>query len=235
MPEITDKDAFGRAITSTVLTYRIYKVLEIGAFDGDGSTLILARSLRTKGEDRVRLTSLEYSSTRFANLKRNTRNLPFVEPVNKSSIGKDSFTAWDFEQDVWNSGYNGLLYPKQQVRQWHAEDVRALKKTQEGYLDGSQEMGPWDAVLLDGGEFAGYDEFRLTRRRTKCFLLDDAYKAFKNNRVCNELSSDPSWRLIHALPHTRNGAAIFVRQDLQKESLFARICGRLRFILKARG
>jgi hypothetical protein len=47
-----------------------------------------------------------------------------------------------------------------------------------GFLEDSTEQ--WDAVLIDGGEFFGWDEFRLLRSRSRCFFLDDAFHAFKN-------------------------------------------------------
>jgi hypothetical protein len=58
MAEITALDPFGAAIHRCVQSYPIRKVLEIGAFDGDGSTQVLAQTLATKEGDKI-LASLE--------------------------------------------------------------------------------------------------------------------------------------------------------------------------------
>lgn len=220
MAEISIKDPFGAAIARTIITYRIYSVLEIGAFDGDGSTMVISQTLAAKRGRHVSLTSLEYNDHRFDNLVRKAAPFGFVTPVKMSSINRNSFTAWRFEEDVWNTEYNGLRYPKEQVRSWHSADCAFLRTISCGYLDCEADAGPWDAVLVDGGEFVGYDEFRLVRNRTKCLFLDDAYAAFKNNRACKELSSDKDWRIAWSSATVRNGAAIFVRRNLSKEPIF---------------
>jgi hypothetical protein len=224
--EITNRDAFGSAMRKTVLNFQIYHVLEIGAFDGDGSTTVLAEALARK-QSEVSLVSLEYTSERFKNLTANAARYPFVAPMQASSIGRNSFSAWDFEADVWGTPYNGLKYPKEQVREWHRQDVAFMKGIESGYLDSVPAAGPWDAVLIDGGEFAGYDEFRLVRDRTKCLFLDDAFSAYKTNRVRQELMTSAHWRLVWEGPKVRNGGAIFVHKDLSKESLWNRLRFRL--------
>jgi hypothetical protein len=220
MPEITKNDPFGAAMRRIILNFEIYDVLEIGAFNGDGSTIVIADALNKKMETgkNVSLTSLEYDPSRFANLQKNSAHYSFVKPVNASSISKNSFSAWDFEKDVWNSPFNGLSYSKEKVRHWHASDIVLMKEIHSGYLE--HERRPWDAVLIDGGEFAGYDEFLLVKDRAACLFLDDAFQAFKTNRVRQTLLKMPDWRLVWADQKIRHGAAIFVKKSLKRLSLF---------------
>jgi len=232
MPEVTSSDPFCAAIARVIARYRIRSVLEIGAFDGDGSTLVIAGALARK-RGPVSLTSLEYNSDRFANLQHNSARYGFVHPVRASSIGRDSFSAWDFEQDVWQTPYNGLRFPQEQVREWHATDVALMKGIDRGYLETCGNR--WDAVLIDGGEFTGYDEFRLVKDRTSCLLLDDCFAAFKTNRARVELATLPDWKLIWADPAVRNGAAIFVRKSLATESFPARCLQLLRRLFWEQG
>jgi hypothetical protein len=160
----------------------------------------------------------------------NTAGYAFVRPVQAFSLGWDSFSARDFEKDVWGSYFNGLHCPKEQVAEWHAEDLTHIKQFPRGYLEDSTEE--WDAVLIDGGEFFGWDEFRLLRSRTRCFFLDDAFQAFKTFRVRMELSNDPDWRLVWADPHLRNGAAIYVHRTLPQEGGFLSMFSFLHEILE---
>jgi len=217
MAEITSHDAFGRAMEKCIRVYAIQRILEIGAFDGDGSTQVLARALASEEGEKI-LVSLEEKPERFQNLVANTAGYNFVRPVRASSIGYSSLTARDFETDVWGSSFNGLQYPKEQVRGWHAEDLASISQVARGFLEDSAEA--WDAVLIDGGEFFGWDEFRLLRSRTRCFFLDDAFQAFKTFRVRMELSNDPDWRLVWSDARLRNGAAIFVHRSLRRKPCF---------------
>jgi len=132
----------------------------------------------------------------------------------QASLGWDSFSARDFEKDVWGSSFNSLRYPKEQVAGWHAEDMARIQQLSRGFLEDSTEQ--WDAVLIDGGEFFGWDEFRLLRSRSRCFFLDDAFHAFKTFRARVELSQDPDWRLVWSDSRIRNGAAIFVHRTLPR-------------------
>ena len=154
-----------------------------------------------------------YSSLGRRNL--NAAGYPFVRPVQASSLGWHSFSARDFEKDVWGSSFNGLRYPKEQVAGWHAEDMARIQQLSRGFLEDSTEQ--WDAVLIDGGEFFGWDEFRLLRSRSRCFFLDDAFHPFKTSRARVELSQDPDWRIVWADSRIRNGAAIFVHRTLPRE------------------
>ena len=66
MAEITTSDAFGVAMGKCIKRYSIRKILEIGAFDGDGSTQVLARALAAKKGEKV-LVSLKEKLERFHN------------------------------------------------------------------------------------------------------------------------------------------------------------------------
>jgi hypothetical protein len=225
MPEVTLEDSFGSAIFKTIAKYKIRSFLEIGAFNGDGSTQVIAKALQKKRGD-VSLASLEYDPNRFQELVLNTRNYKFIKTVNQSSMGSNSFTAWNFESDVWASPFNGLInsFDKEQVRGWHTNDVELIKQIPSGFLEENTES--WDAVLIDGGEFCGYDEYRLVKDRSHCIMLDDSFKAFKTFRARVELSSDPDWKLEWFDPNIRHGAAIFVHRSLEKENIINRIISR---------
>lgn len=225
MAEVTLEDSFGSAVFKTITKYKIRSFLEIGAFNGDGSTQVIAKALQRKGNN-VSLTSLEYDLDRYKELVENTKGYPFIKTINQSSIGNSSFTPWNFESDVWASPCNGLInsFDKEQVRGWHTNDVELIKQIRSGFLEENTES--WDAVLIDGGEFCGYDEYRLVKYRTHCIMLDDSFKAFKTFRARVELSSDPDWKLEWFDPNIRHGAAIFVHRSLKKENIINRIISR---------
>ena len=46
-------------------------------------------------------------------------------------------------------------------------------------------------------------------------MLDDVFRAFKDNRVHRELLEDKEWKLIYEDATIRHGASIFVRNHLK--------------------
>jgi len=75
MAEITQQDDFGVAMGKCINRYAIRKILEIGAFDGDESTQVLAKALAEKKGEKS-LVSLEEKSERFKKLGSQHARLP---------------------------------------------------------------------------------------------------------------------------------------------------------------
>lgn len=65
----------------------------------------------------------------------------------------------------------------------------------------------FDVVLLDGGEFSTYAEFKKLEPLSKVLILDDS-KMLKNQQVVKDLNSNPKWRLVKS-SNGRNGFAIY--------------------------
>ena len=66
MPEITLGDPFGRAIADTVRACRVRSVIEIGSWDGTGSTTVLMHALENEPDHS--LTCVEVNPERHAAL-----------------------------------------------------------------------------------------------------------------------------------------------------------------------
>jgi predicted O-methyltransferase YrrM len=206
--EITKADTFGQAIAGTIRALSIESVLEIGSFDGLGSTQVMIDALRHAASPH--LTCLETDPMRYRELVLNTIRHPWVACVCHSSISLGSLTPKDFDRDVWESRYNSLRYPREVVRGWWDETLRHLRDVEAGYLETSSET--FDAALIDGDEFCGYDDFRLVKDRVRCLMLDDVFHAYKCARAHRELIDDPAWRLVWCDSGVRNGAAIWMRK-----------------------
>lgn len=206
--EITAADSFGQAIFATVRSLNIQSVLEIGSFDGLGSTQVFIDALRYAAAPRM--TCLEANMNRHRELVLNTVRHPWVECACQSSISMDSLTPRDFDRDVWDSPFNLLRYPREVVRGWWDETMRHLLDVEAGYLETNRET--YDAALIDGNEFTGYDDYRLVKDRVRCLMLDDVFHAYKCSRAHRELGDDPAWQLLWADESVRNGAAIWIRK-----------------------
>lgn len=209
MPEITINSKFGHAIYRIVRSYSLQRILEIGSFDGDGSTQVLIRAL--EGLSDPRLVCLEMRKDRFSNLLKNTANKPWVQAVNASSVSWDAFTGKNFDRDIRPYLAGHAESDAEVIKAWWQEDIELMKNGSEGFLESTEEF--FDAVLIDGGEFTGYDEFVLMKKRTDCFFLDDVFRAYKCRRAFEELSNDPAWAPVFVDRMERHGTAAFVRKS----------------------
>jgi len=208
MPEITAADPFGRAIIQTIREHGFETVLEIGAWDGTGSTRVFIEAL-AHAQDPL-IVALEGNAVRYVQLVETVRNLPWVKPVLGSSITLASLTPQTFDE-VWGSPHNRLRYPREMVRQWWDQTQAFLAEFNVGFLECLDDE-TFDVVLIDGDEFAGFDDYRLAKPHARCLMLDDVHHAYKCNRAHADLSRDPEWRLAWEDATVRNGAAIWVRR-----------------------
>jgi hypothetical protein len=206
MPEITLNDEFGRAIATAIRLCRIESMIEIGSWDGTGSTAVIVSALKDVPEPR--LVCVEPDVHRHAALQRVVAGLPWITTVCRPSVSRAAMTPQTFE-DVWNDPHNKLTYPKELVREWW-DETPPDRPGERGYLETLTDER-WDAALIDGGEFCGYDDFRLLRDRVRVLMLDDVFHAYKCSRAHWELGRDPRWLCLWCSAFVRNGAAIWVK------------------------
>ena len=212
MGEINKYDEFGQTIINVVQNNKLQTILEIGSWDGTGSTQWFIEALKTA--ESPRLVCIELRNDRFEDLKNNTKEYPWVECVNTSSISKHTFRYKDFDS-IWNSPFNKIkTKDKKIVQSWYKDDMNEVFKCEAGFLDNDTTF--YDGVLIDGGEFFGYSEYMLVKDRTNVLFLDDYYNAFKTNQVARELLQDSNWEVIAGNRYWRNGYAVFKRKNFLK-------------------
>jgi hypothetical protein len=209
MGEINTFDEFGLVIIDTVKKYNLQTILEIGSWDGTGSTKCFIEGLKTLKTPK--LYCIELRKDRFKALKENTKDYSWVECLNVSTISKKTFLPKSFDE-IWHSTYNKIKETdKVIVSKWFEDDIKIIETHNEGYLDNDKRF--YDGVMIDGGEFSGYSEYKLIKDRTNVLFLDDYYGAFKTNQAARELVNDPEWEVVAGNKHFRNGYAVFKRKQ----------------------
>jgi len=202
MPEITIADEFGRAIAQTIQACNVQSMIEIGSWDGTGSTTVIMQALEPVAGKR--LTCIEAHPERHAALAALAASREWVTTICSRSVSQDAMTPKTFE-DVWHSPYNRLRYPSHQVQRWWNEQY-----TGAGYLD-TLTTETWDAAMIDGCEFCGWDEYRLLRDRVRVLVLDDVFSAYKCAQAHEDLRARDEWNCIWSSAFIRNGSSIWVR------------------------
>jgi hypothetical protein len=208
--EIHLNEPFGYEIFQTVIRYELLNNLEIGSWDGEGSTSCFVSAMEHLSGSKS-LQCIEIIEEKYQVLIDRYKDKDFVKCFLGSSISSSSLIDNDFDA-IWNSPFNRIpqnLYPKELVKSWFDRDVTTISQSLAFIESNSDKV--YDSVLIDGGEFTGYSEFILLKDRTRVFFLDDVHHAFKCNQVYHTLSNDPKWSLICDRPDVRNGFAIFIK------------------------
>jgi hypothetical protein len=212
-PEIAD-DAFAGIIEDVAATPGVREILEIGSSTGEGSTAAWVRGA-LRNPRRPRLHCVEVSTERHAALVERWREHDFVLCHHVSSVPVERLASKTEVERFYRGTPSRLRdFDLSTVLGWLEQDVAYLRDnglSSPGIAAIKERYGidTFDAVLIDGSEFAGRAE--LEEVYGARFLLLDDTQTFKNWDTARRLQLDPDYSLIRADPHVRNGFAVFER------------------------
>jgi hypothetical protein len=172
-----------------------HKYLEIGSWNGRGSTICFAAGLH----DRIGVTfySLEINTSRVAESRQFWTPFPVVN-IRHGRILSELPDIHSVHSDI--------------VENWHSDDEFHFRSAP--FIDVT-DYKP-EVVLLDGGEYLTYFEYQQLKPYAQVFLLDDTCVP-KCKRIVEELEKDAEWSLIEC-GDDRNGWAVFQRnQNISKK------------------
>jgi hypothetical protein len=206
MAEITLQDSFGKNIHDTILKYNLTNNLEIGSWDGTGSTKCFIEAMKTFQDKQ--LFCLEISKDRFSSLIQNTSMYSWIHCYNTTSVTTQEMESFD---TLWSSPFNKLSFSREEVLRWYTENISEMNEHPISYFS-QYKNRKYDGVLIDGSEFTGYSEFEYIRDKARVIFLDDCCKAMKTTRCLHELESSQEWECIFIDRNLRHGAATFIRK-----------------------
>lgn len=210
-PEVSPKDHFGRSLQAVMRSYRPRRILEIGAWDGTGSTTCLLSKLDYEPEC---LHCVEYCQERASRIETQIQPLfPFVQVYQGSSISYDEWSLRDFDKDIWSAlpeAFQKRLDREFFYHLWMQE--KRVIEGAKGSFFSAFPLKEYDFVILDGGEFTAFDEWRLLKKRYKLIAFDDVFHAFKGYLPHREMLKDDAFDLIAASSFVRRGFSIFSRK-----------------------
>lgn len=196
--QITPSSQAGRLIIETLKTHSPNFVLDIGTWNGLGSTLCCLMGLQ--GNTTSRLLSVESNREKNEIAKKNCA--PFL------TVNLSAKLLWGTLLQESDMADIDTVFPQlsdPEFKRWHTIDVANMN--QAPYL---LDLVPEaiDFALFDGGEFTTYYEFKkLFSRCTKFIALDDTNTA-KCALIRSQLQADPLWNEVAYLPE-RNGFSLF--------------------------
>ena len=170
--QIDDKTSGGKLIYEFIQKFDIQNVLEIGTWNGLGSTLVIHNALASKGL-KFSFMSIETDKIAYNYAKKNLKSLPVNLKLGRIIDLHDlpDPSLIDFRKHNLNP----------ENIEWFYQDLRRYKKTKNIY---SYLKAQYDFIFFDGGEFSTFAEFKLLYSRTRYFGLDDI-QTYKQYDVLN--------------------------------------------------
>lgn len=174
--------------------------LEIGTWNGLGSTKSFVNSLSKRNDDYI-FYSLECNSDKIIQAKELYKEYKKVHILNEVIWNEEPTNFYQiFPQCKTNEMY----------KKWNDVDLINMKKCSL-FLEREHLPDIFDVLLLDGGEFTTYFEFKLLKNRCKILMLDDTNTA-KCNLIVKELKENPDTWIILKEEKVRNGFLIAKRK-----------------------
>lgn len=196
---------FGNEIYRLVLENEFDNIVDVGTWNGLGSTYCILKALETKHEDKENNTKLytvelykEMFEAAKINLQKYLSNPNFIMLNGRLINYEDAF--W-FDHSIINTSSDA------HAALWYKKDMDLLKTSENvtSYLPEKI-----DFLVLDGGEYTTYPEWQLLKNRVKYFALDDT-SILKCSKIRQEILNDKSYKIIYDAPSERNGCLIGVK------------------------
>jgi hypothetical protein len=207
-------DSLSTIIEEIASTAGVREILEIGSSAGEGSTAAWVRGA-LRNPVRPRLHCIEVSTERHAALVERWRAQKFVHCHHVSSIPIERFPSAAEVERFYDEVPSRLRdFDLATVLGWLQQDIdylrdHGLSTPGIAQIKTRYAIDTFDAVLIDGSEFAGRAEFDEVYGAR--FLLLDDTETFKNWENSRRLRADMSYRVVCSDPKTRNGFAVFER------------------------
>jgi len=193
-------DDFSNEITKYASDLKYKTFLEIGTWNGLGSTKAFANGFKNRQDDYI-FYSLECNKDKSMFAQHLYTDNPKIHILNEVIWNKEPSDFYQiFPQCLSNNMY----------KHWNLIDLINMKKCKV-FLDRPNLPEIFDVILLDGGEFTTYYEFQLLKNRCKILMLDDI-NVDKCKLIVEEIKADKSWKILKN-NNVRNGFLIAEKDD----------------------
>jgi len=217
--QINLSDEMGKKIYEFSSREDVQNIVEIGTWNGLGSTLSVLQAIIDF--DDKNFISFELMSEMYDEAIRNLKELSTSTGINYiSKVNLLNGTIIDFEDVFWidhvkikdciKSGIddeeNGISAAHESL--YYDIEMNTLKNSTNFYGTLPQKI---DLLILDGGGLTTYPEWKKLESRTKIVILDDT-RTIKSKKIRQELLNDNNWTNIVDDLQDRCGFSIFERK-----------------------
>jgi hypothetical protein len=178
-----EHDALGKYLVEIAEHPSIKVIVEIGAWNGLGTTRCILHGLEKANKKEYKFISLECNPEQYINAVNNNCkkinknfNLVYGKIIDESVI-----TSWFDENEL-----------TQEQHDWLKQDVEWLAKVP-NVLDIIPEV--IDFLVLDGGEFTTYLEWSVLKERVNYVALDDS-TTLKCKKIRQEIIDSNKFKIL---------------------------------------
>ena len=189
----------GQLIASYAQDLRFKNYLEIGTWNGGGSTYCFAKGFESRSDPFYFMT-LEVNKELYDIAKEKYKDVPYIHLEHGSILTNDEI-----------DNINKILEIFESVNiEWLKDDVRNIFGS--SHIEFVENIP--EVVLLDGSEYLTYFEYKRLLNTTKVFILDDI-NTEKCKKIVEELDANKEWVVKHKVVCERNGWAAYERINLE--------------------
>ncbi len=189
----------GKKIYNLVFSNNFENIVDVGTWNGLGTTLCILKALEDKQDTTTNLYTIELYKEVYESAKINLWNYRFRDKffMLNGTIIKPEDIYWfdhstiDFDRD-------------QHAKLWYNKDIENLNNAENVLHLIPNKI---DLLVLDGGEYTTYPEWQILKTKTKYFILDDT-AILKCAKIREEILKDPKCTIIDDSPNDRNGYLI---------------------------
>ena len=195
--QVSEKSDIGRLIYALCSLSTTRRVVEIGTWNGLGSTRIMCRAAAKRPVNSIEIISVEANENLHRQAKKNLRkfrklgflNLLYGSVVTESQLLSSNLSS---TEELWLGADRRDIAAAPNLRSIIPPDI--------------------DLLLLDGGEFSTYAEYQTLKPLVSSFILLDDTNTRKCQRIIEEIAND-DFNLIWKSTE-RNGTALLSRKNL---------------------
>lgn len=201
--QINLESDLGKLIYKLVSENKFENIVDVGTWNGLGSTYCVLKALEDTENTDTNLTTVELYPDVFEaaqiNLKDYLSRPKFTMLIGRLIEPKEAY--WFDHQTI-------DLNRDAHARLWYRKDMMLLHNSQ-SVLDQIPEK--IDLLILDGGEYTTYPEWQKLKDRVEYFVLDDT-RILKCGKIREEVLADPQYEIIADAINDRNGYLVARRK-----------------------
>ena len=193
--QIKIETELGKFLFNSTLNISIVNFLEIGTWNGLGSTKCFIDGFKKRSKP-FKFYSLDCNNEKSKYAKKLYENMDNVFILNEVLLNKKPNDIYDIFP---------ILLENETYKYWNDIDFDNMKD-KKLFLENNDLPKIFDLVLLDGGEFTTWYEYNIIKDRCKILALDDT-NTFKCKKIVEDIKLDNKWNILLE-SNERNGVFI---------------------------
>jgi hypothetical protein len=194
---VPNKFEVSKIITSLTSRIDVKDIVEIGTWNGMGSTRCVLQGLENKKE--YNFKSYECWEEMYQEAIINNKDFlgEKFSILNGKIVDEKTITDWFNVEDL-----------TEEQKKWLQQDIDRMSKIENMLYSVPEKI---DLLILDGGEFSTYKEWHLLKNKVKYAVFDDT-TALKCKRIRSEIIENKEFLVLADNLKERNGFLVIERK-----------------------